>query len=71
MTVSTARIVNLKEVSEILIAGITRDLERLSRTCINCEHFYEAKEFCLLAEAHPPARIIAFGCEKFEDQIPF
>lgn len=42
------------------------------RTCVNCHHFDEQLEICKLAGARPPARVIAFGCERFDpDDIPF
>lgn len=43
------------------------------RSCVNCEHFNELNgEQCKLAKARPPARIIAYGCERWEDiEIPF
>lgn len=41
-------------------------------TCVHCRHFDEATETCMMANARPPARIIAFGCEVFDpDGIPF
>lgn len=46
----------------------------LLRSCINCIHFNEQNESCKLANGlKPPARIIAYGCVKWEchDEIPF
>lgn len=54
-----------------------RHLDECTRTCLNCEHFTEKhvnsiySEICSLAGKRPPARIIAFGCEHYKDQIPF
>jgi hypothetical protein len=51
--------------------------------CVNCEHFStsmvqqtvyrstETAEFCVLAQCLPPAKIIAFGCARFSQDIPF
>ena len=43
------------------------------QTCMRCDHFEEAKENCKLFNMRPPAKVIAFGCEKFtdDDWIPF
>jgi hypothetical protein len=48
----------------------------LFQSCIVCEHFGE-NEICKMFNVRPPARIIVFGCVKFEegsnfdDDIPF
>lgn len=43
------------------------------KTCINCDHFIEKTEMCKQWNAKPPARVIAFGCDKYKDEdlIPF
>lgn len=46
----------------------------LVKSCITCDHFNEQKEECGKVGKRPPARIIAFGCEMFDnidDEIPF
>lgn len=45
----------------------------ITRTCVSCDHFRTGNETCGLANARPPARIIAFGCEKYSDDmdVPF
>lgn len=49
---------------------IETHLEKNIKTCINCVNFNEPSESCTLYKAKPPARVIALGCEKWED-IPF
>jgi hypothetical protein len=41
------------------------------RCCLNCLQFNEKTETCALAKARPPARVIAYGCPKWEEDIPF
>lgn len=43
------------------------------QTCVSCDHFDGDTERCRLANARPPARVIAFGCEKYSDDmdVPF
>ncbi len=44
---------------------------RLYRSCLTCLNFTEAAETCALAQARPPARVIAQGCESYVQQPPF
>lgn len=61
----------LDEFAKTVANEIKHLLETSMKTCIRCEHFDEKPELCRLAEKRPPARIIALGCEKFEEPIPF
>lgn len=61
----------LEAVSEQLVKSIASVVECTVKTCITCENFDEDKEQCGLNGLRPPARIIAFGCECWEDRIPF
>lgn len=44
-------------------------------SCMNCDHFDEAKELCMRFNARPPARFIAISCgpgpNGWEPDIPF
>jgi len=62
-----ARIVAFGEVAGKL-AG---QLQKACQSCVHCDHFEQAKEICTLNGLRPPAKIIAFGCECYEDEIPF
>ena len=60
--------VELRRLAHEVGAGI----QRASRSCVGCLYFDERHgEVCTLAKARPPARIIAFGCESWEQDIPF
>jgi len=54
-----------------LTEAMRKELDRATRTCLNCELFTEATETCGKWNARPPARIIAAGCEDHVDEIPF
>ena len=43
------------------------------QSCMSCKNFTEATELCKLANARPPAKVIAFGCSSYEDkmEVPF
>jgi hypothetical protein len=54
----------------------------LIHCCLTCVHFNERgstyappgptpAETCTLYNVRPPARVIAYGCESWEDGIPF
>lgn len=57
--------------ADLLKPVIVQALEQATKSCLTCDHFDQAKELCNLNHKRPPARIIAFGCECFEDEIPF
>jgi len=41
------------------------------RTCITCDYFDEGVETCELVLVRPPAKVIAYGCERWNLGIPF
>lgn len=47
--------------------------EGLHATCLSCLNFDEKAEYCNKFSARPPARVIAFSCESYDDNddIPF
>lgn len=46
-------------------------LAKIKDSCVSCEHFDEPAELCKLAGIRPPARVIATGCKKYMEKIPF
>lgn len=58
---------------KLILDEALRNLEPIYKSCLNCEHFKEKEELCKLANARPPARVIAYSCERWNDydEIPF
>lgn len=52
-------------------ADIARGITDAMETCLSCEHFHEPTEICALAQARPPARVIAHGCPSYNAKVPF
>ena len=61
----------INQIVKDLSARVQCHLTTAFRTCINCVEFDEPKELCKLANARPPARVIALGCDSYIDTIPF
>lgn len=62
----------MKTADEKLVDQLTTILEKRKRTCITCDFWNGPdKETCQLVNQRPPAHIIAYGCEKFLEEIPF
>lgn len=62
----------VNDIAEYLGKLMRRHLDECTRCCPNCDYFGGGKtEICELAGVRPPASIIAFGCEKYVDRIPF
>lgn len=51
--------------------AITLEANGVYRNCLTCGFFTEALEICEAFGQRPPARIIAYGCEKHSHAIPF
>lgn len=43
----------------------------LAHSCLNCEHWGDDEDACLLFKVRPPAQVIVFSCEAWDDRIPF
>lgn len=65
------RVVAVAQLTTLLTKRIREELDRSTRTCLNCLHFDEPNEVCRqYNNQRPPARIIALGCDGHEDEIP-
>lgn len=64
-----------KEAAEAVRLKIAALLTRqgMHQSCVNCRHFSTTSELCALFNARPPAYVIAYSCERYEDEqsIPF
>jgi uncharacterized protein YqgV (UPF0045/DUF77 family) len=56
---------------KLLASSSAKAITDAMETCLSCEHFDEATEVCALAQARPPARVIAHGCPSYSAQVPF
>lgn len=66
------------EVYSALVNSVKRVLENQDhfpyQNCLKCLNFDEKpNEICRLYDMRPPAKVIVYGCDKFEDgsDIPF
>lgn len=58
-------------IAELVKPAIIHAIEAGTKTCITCDNFYLPEERCNLNGMRPPAKIIAFGCECYQNEIPF
>lgn len=63
--------IDLQFLMEALEKVVKSEVRSCVTTCMNCQHFSEGVEKCELNFQRPPARIIANGCECWEERIPF
>jgi hypothetical protein len=68
---SSDRIGQVEELAKHMTDKFRVALELATRTCITCDNWQPKDEKCMLNGLHPPAKIIAFGCECYSDEIPF
>lgn len=65
------------EFHNALVAASHRTIETAAnypfQTCLFCVSFNEERKLCARYNEYPPAKIIVFGCDKFDDvaDIPF
>ena len=59
--------------TNIIQSAIEREHNFIYQSCLNCEHFKEQNELCLLVNKRPPARVIVLSCNAWmeRDTIPF
>lgn len=64
---------NIATAINTLAKSLSGAVQAGRRTCVHCLHFDERDEACTFYNPvmRPPARVIAFGCPAFEDDIPF
>ena len=62
---------NIAQAIRECAAAIGKAVNDGRRTCVQCIRFDQRTEQCALAGQRPPAQVIAFGCDSFEEDIPF
>lgn len=65
------RVLAVSQMVTRLTKAVKEELDRATRTCLNCSRFDEPNELCGKYGGRPPARIIVLGCDGHEDEIPF
>lgn len=55
----------------VIYAALTVELGRMTRTCMNCEHWLIGSGICGKYQQLPPPHIIANGCDAHERKAPF
>lgn len=65
----------IKNITDMVVESLRRELFASlcvsTRCCITCDFFKEQEELCGKYGQRPPARVIAFGCPHYTQQIPF
>jgi hypothetical protein len=64
-----------KEIATELVAEIEFVINRHTKTCLTCEHWFDERDVnantCGKFNALPPPRVIAYGCPDYSEEIPF
>ncbi len=71
MTISMKREIDIELFAAKASRLFAEEIRRLHKNCITCERFDKRSETCELNKKRPPAEIIAYGCECYEEVIPF
>lgn len=61
----------VEALADIAKQSFANELTKVVRSCLNCDKFDETNELCNKYGGRPPARIIAFGCDGYEEKVPF
>jgi tRNA A37 methylthiotransferase MiaB len=62
----------LEAASNGLVNALTQSVQSVITTCVVCDHWNQVNEVCTLYNnQRPPAKVIAFGCPAFVNEIPF
>jgi len=73
MVTPKLRIDALYDIQTALYNAIRALDQPLYRSCLNCMKFNEKAELCALCNQRPPAKVIAYGCDQWEDvrEVPY
>lgn len=64
---------NIATAIEAMAKALGKAVNDGRRTCVHCGYFDQPSEVCTfyVPASRPPAKVIAFGCPSFEEQVPF
>lgn len=71
MTVKLKREIDIELFATKASRLFAEEVRKLHRNCVTCEHFDKRSETCDLNKMRPPAEIISYGCECYDEEIPF
>lgn len=61
----------VNELTETMRKAIKEELDRNTKTCLNCYHWDGKLESCGKFFERPPPTVIVNACEYHDDDIPF
>lgn len=62
----------LEDAADKMTASFVSVVQQSLTTCVVCDHWNQTGETCMkFQNQRPPARVIAFGCPAFENEVPF
>jgi hypothetical protein len=54
-----------------MVSDVIEMIQHRRKCCPTCLHFADKMEECEIAMKRPPAKVIAYGCEHWSEDIPF
>jgi len=61
----------VEQATAFLANEVRETLERMTKTCLNCDNWDNIDQLCSLYKTLPPPKVLVVGCENHVDEIPF